>query len=213
MISVIIADDHNIFRRGVKQILNECNDRISVDAEAGSQDELLQNLSQRSFDVLILDISMPGSNGLDTLRTVHETYPKLKVIMLSMYPEEQYAVRALKAGASGYLTKETAGDQINDAILKVHSGQHYITPSVTELLTREVVKAQKGPRHAELSDRELEVFLLLVEGKPLKDISEKLELSVKTVSTYRTRILEKLQMTTNTDLIRYAYEHGFIDRK
>lgn len=212
MIKVIIADDHQIFRRGLKQIIGEHGDRIQVEAEAGSQEELMKHLAERTFDVLLLDISIPGNNGLETLKAVREKYPALRVLILSMYPEEQYAVRSIKSGASGYLTKEAAAEQIGDAIIRVHGGHHYVTPTVTELLTQEVIQSQSAPKHTELSDRELEVFILLADGKALKDISEKLDLSVKTVSTYRTRILEKLKMTTNTDLIRYAYENGFIVR-
>lgn len=210
MIQVAIADDHSIFRRGVRHILAEYGRGIVLEAEAASHDELLAVLARQTFDVLILDISMPGSNGLNTLRVVREQYPKMRVIMLSMYPEEQYAVRAIRGGAAGYLAKESAGEQLGEAIERVHAGQHYATPAVVELLTREVTQPLAGPKHSGLSDREFDVFLLLANGRSPKEISEHLALSAKTVSTYRSRVLEKMAMTSNADLTRYALEQGLL---
>lgn len=207
MISVILADDHQIFRRGLKLILSEYSSDILVADEAGSTDELAAHLTEKSYDILILDISMPGNTGLETLRMVREKYPRMRVIMLSMYPEEQYALRAMKAGALGYLTKETAGEQIGEAIERVHKGQYYVTPTVAELLTREVIEPQKGPAHETLSEREFEVLLLLAEGMSLKEVGEKLGINIKTVSTYRSRVLDKMQFSNNADLIKYVLKH------
>jgi len=211
MIRVLIADDHAIFRRGVKQILAELHAEIAVEGEAASHDELMAELGKRTYDVLILDISMPGSHGLETLRAVREQFPKVRVVMLSMYPEEQYAVRALRGGAAGYLTKESAAELLGEAIFRVHQGQHYVTPALAELLTREVTRPQSGPLHTSLSDREFEVFLLLADGFSPKEVAERLTVSVKTVSTYRTRILEKMAFDSNADIIRYAIDHKLLN--
>lgn len=205
MIKILIADDHAVVRRGLKNIFAD-DGRMQVVGEAASGAELLALAREQIADVVILDILMPGRNGLETLKDLKREHPLLPVLILSIHPEDQYAVRALKAGAAGYITKESAPEVLVEAIIKVHRGGRYINPQVAELLAEYVETKTTGETHKSLSDREFEVFLLLAGGKTVGQIAVELNLSVKTVSTYRTRILEKMRMQTNADLTRYALD-------
>lgn len=205
MIKIIIADDHAIVRRGLKNIVAD-NGQMQVIGEARNGAELLNLVREQTADVVIIDISMPGRNGLETLKDIKREHPSLPVIILSIHPEDQYAVRALKGGAAGYMTKESAPEELVEAILKVQRGGKYISPQVAELLAEYVETKTTGEAHKSLSDREFEVFLLLASGKTVGQVAADLNLSVKTVSTYRTRILEKMRMETNAELTRYALD-------
>ena len=205
MIKIIIADDHAIVRKGLRNIVAE-DSSLAVVGEARNGAELLKLARQETADVVILDISMPGRNGLETLKDLKREHPSLPVIILSIHPEDQYAVRALKAGASGYMTKESAPEELVEAIKKARRGGRYISPQVAELLAEYVETKITGEAHKSLSDREFEVFILLASGKTVGQIAADLNLSVKTISTYRTRILEKMGMGTNAQITRYALD-------
>lgn len=207
MIRVIVADDHPIVREGVRQILERAGD-IAVVAEAGDGAELIRKVSQGNFDVVILDISMPGRDGIDVLKQLMCEDPKVRVLIMSIHPEEQFAIRALKAGADGYLTKESVPEELVTAVRKVVRGGKYISERVAEQLLHEVGADPGALPHAALSDREFEVFRQIAAGKSLTGIAEDLSLSVKTVGTYRARILGKMNMRTNAEIIRYAIRHG-----
>jgi DNA-binding NarL/FixJ family response regulator len=208
-IKVLIADDHTLVREGLKQIITESSG-ISVAGEAGSGEEALALIAGNDVDLLLLDISMPGRSGLDIMKQLKQMKPDLPVLILSMHPEEQYAVRALKAGAAGYLTKDSASEELISAILKISSGQKYISESLAETMAAFLsVEGEKLP-HEFLSDREFEVMHLIVTGLSNKEIAFKLSLSSKTVSTYRTRILEKMDMASNAELTQYAIHHNLI---
>jgi DNA-binding NarL/FixJ family response regulator len=161
--------------------------------------------------VLLLDISMPGKNGIDVLKIVHEQYPKAQVLILSMYPEDQYAIRALKAGAAGYLTKDSAPERLVEAILSVSKGKKYITPKVAEMLATHLVTDTEGAPHESLSDREFQTMRLIASGKQLSQIADELALSPKTVSVYRARVLEKMQLKNNAEITHYAIKHGLVE--
>lgn len=206
MLNILIADDHPIVRYGLKQILAETPQKAVVD-EASNGTEVLSKVRQRDYDVVLLDISMPGMNGLDTLKELRTQRPDLPVLILSIHPEEQYALRVLKAGASGYLTKDSAPDELIAAIQKVSSGGKYISPSIADRLALNLQTNVELAAHEALSDREYHVLCLIASGKTVKDIAEELSLSVKTVSTYRARILIKMRMNSNAELIRYAVQH------
>jgi DNA-binding NarL/FixJ family response regulator len=209
MINVLIADDHPVVRQGIKQILAE-DSEIGELGEAKNSQEVMEQIRQNSWDVIILDITMPGRGGLDTLKEIKGEKPKLPVLILSIHPEDQYAVRALKAGAAGYLTKESAPDDLIKAIKKVNIGGKYISNSLAEKLALHLERdAQKQP-HESLSDREYQVLCMIASGKKVKDIAESLSLSVKTISTYRARILEKMKMKSNADLIHYAIQNRLV---
>jgi two-component system invasion response regulator UvrY len=210
MIRVVIADDHAIVRQGLRQILATHGD-FEVVGEAANHAEVMQLLRHESCDVLLLDIAMPGKNGIDTLKQVRVEKPKLPVLVLSMYPEDQYAFRALKAGASGYLTKMTAADQLVDAIRTITRGRKYITPELAESLAESFDRDTEIEPHSLLSDREFQTLKLIATGKPLAQIGAELALSPKTVSVYRARLLAKLGLHTNADLTRYAIEHGLLE--
>lgn len=203
MIKVLIADDHTIVREGLKQIFEGISD-IVVTGEAGSGPEVLEQIRKFSYDVILLDISMPGRGGLDILKQIKSEQPRLAVLILSMHPEEQYAVRVVKAGASGYLTKESASDELIAAIRKVSQGRKYISTSLAEKLAFALETHEKGRPHEGLSDREYQVLVMIASGKTVKEIANQLSLSVKTISTYRYRILDKMQLKNNAELIRYA---------
>jgi two-component system invasion response regulator UvrY len=200
---ILIADDHPIFRRGLKQILREIPDLGEVD-EAVDGQEALTKARDGDYDVLLLDISMPGKNGLDVLGQLKSTSPGLPVLILSMHPEEQYAVRALREGASGYLTKESAPEELVTAIRKVSRGGRYVSASLAERLASMVQGGQTQLPHELLSRREYQVMCLLASGETVSEAARDLILSVKTVSTYRARVLKKLQLKNNAELIRYA---------
>ncbi len=210
MIKIFIADDHAIVREGLKQIVAETTD-MAVTDEADTGHEVLEKVSENDYDVLVLDITMPGLNGLDALKQLRTQRPDLPVLVLSIHPEEQYAVRVLRAGASGYLTKESAPDELISAIRKVSMGGKYVTPSLAEKLAADLVADGKKPLHETLSDREYQVLCMIASGKTVTEIAEELFLSEKTISTYRSRILEKMKMKTNAELIHYAIRHGLVE--
>ena len=205
MIKILIADDHAIVRQGLKNIVAE-DEQMTVVGEARNGAELLNFLREQPADVVILDRSMPGGNGLETLKNLKRNYQNLPVIILSIHPEDQYAVRAFKAGAAGYMTKESAPEELVEAIKKAFRGGKYISPQVAELLAEYIETKTTGEAHKILSDREFEVFNLLASGKTVGQIAAELNLSVKTISTYRTRILEKMGFETNAELTRYALD-------
>jgi DNA-binding NarL/FixJ family response regulator len=209
VIKVIIADDHTIVRRGLMQLLNGDPD-IQVAAEAADGNEVLRALRSGKADVVVMDITMPGRSGLETLKDIKQTYPDLPVLILSMHPSDQYAVRVLRAGAAGYLTKESAPDELVAAIKKANKGEKYISPPVAELLASYIHRGSPDDPHKLLSDREFEVMRMIASGKGATQISEELNLSVKTVSTYRARIIEKTGLATNAEMTRYAIEHGIV---
>jgi len=210
MIKILIADDHAIFREGLKHILAECPD-VKVAAEARNGQEVLEKIWNEKYDMVLLDISMPGISGLEVLKQLKIEKPKLPVLVLSMHPEEQYAVRVLRAGASGYLTKESAPDELITAIRKISQGRKYITSSLAERLAFEMEIDSEKPLHEVLSDREYQVLRIIAAGKTIKQIAEDLSLSIKTVSTYRGRIMEKMKMKTNAELMHYAITHQILD--
>lgn len=205
-----IADDHTIVREGLKELLKAEQDLV-IGGEARNASEVLQLIRETEIDVLILDMSMPGRSGIELIRQVLSDRPKLRVLVLSMHEEKQYAVRAIRAGASGYLTKESASAQLVLAIRKVASGGAYITPVVAEQLALGAMPQNHGPAHAQLSDREFQVFRLIASGKSVSEIALELHLSVKTISTHKARILLKMGLGNNTDLLRYAIAHNLID--
>ncbi|MFQ6615438.1 MAG: response regulator [Fidelibacterota bacterium] len=209
MIRVLIADDHAIVRRGLRELLGETSD-IQATAEATNGHEVLEKVREDDFDVLLLDISMPGKNGIDVLKDLRAEKQALPVLILSMYPEEQYAVRALKAGASGYLAKDVAPESLIDAIRKVHSGGRYITSTLAERLVLELSTQNRKDLHLRLSDREYEVMRGIASGKTVSEIATDLSLSTKTVSTYRDRTLKKMGMKTNAQLTHYAISRGLV---
>lgn len=210
MIKILIADDHAVVRKGLKQILAETSDIIATD-EAINGQEVLEKIRKNDYDIVMLDISMPGRNGLDILKQVKNEKPEMSVLILSMHPEEQYAVRALKAGASGYLTKDSAPDELILAIRKISQGRKYITSSLAERLAFYLEVDSEKPLHEALSDREYEVMRMIASGKTVREIAEELFLSIKTISTYRSRILEKMGMKNNTELVHYALKNRLLD--
>ncbi|MFH1437809.1 MAG: response regulator transcription factor [Pseudomonadota bacterium] len=206
MIRILIADDHAIVRKGFAQIIAESSG-MKVADEAGNGREALEKALKKDYDVVVLDISMPGRGGLEVLKELKKSKPGLPVLILSIHPEEQYAVRALKAGAAGYLTKESAPDELIRAIRKVTRGGKYVSASLAEKLAVDLDAWSKRPRHETLSDREFQVMCLLGSGKPVKEIAGQLALSVKTISTYRGRILQKLGLDNNAQLTHYVLEN------
>ncbi len=210
MIRVLIADDHPIVRQGLKQILAEAHDMIVAD-EAGDGRELLAKMRNNEYDIVLLDITMPGTSGLDLLKQLKIEKPRLPILILTMHPEEQYAVRVLKAGAEGYLTKTSAPDELIGAIRKVSAGGRYITSSLAEKLAMHLKCNEEKPLHEALSDREYQVLCMIASGKTAKEIAGEMTLSVKTISTYRSRILEKLNMKSNAELTRYAIPNQLVD--
>jgi two-component system invasion response regulator UvrY len=210
MIRVFVADDHAVVRRGMLQILEEVPDMVSA-GEAGTGREVLRAMQKHDCDVLVLDISMPDGSGLEVLKQLRTLRPDLRVLILSMYPEKQYALRALKTGAAGYLTKESAPDELIAAIRKVARGGRYITQSLAERLAGELADEVEKEPHETLSDREYQVMTMLATGKSVTDIATELSLSVKTVSTYRARILEKLGLDSTAEIMRYAIEQGLVE--
>jgi DNA-binding NarL/FixJ family response regulator len=209
MIRVLIADDHAIVRKGLKQLLLEEYPTANI-GEVGDAEALVAEVLQEEWDVVICDMNMPGRSGLDALSQIKQTNPKLPVLILSMYPEDQYALRVLKAGASGYLGKETVHEELIKAIKTVLLGRKYITPEVAEKLAESFDMDSEKQPHELLSDREFDVFKLLAVGKSVSEIAEQLSLSVTTISTYRSRIMEKMDMRSNAELARYAIEHKII---
>ncbi|MCB1896814.1 MAG: response regulator transcription factor [Rhodocyclaceae bacterium] len=209
-IRVLIADDHSIVRQGLRQILSETED-LAVSGEAANGVEALQQLRQDSYDVVLMDVSMPDRNGIDALKLIRKEFPRLPVLMLSMYPEEQYAIRALKAGAAGYLNKQSAPEQLVTAIRQVASGKKYVSASLAEELANAITDDDDRPLHERLSDREYQTLCLIASGKTLTQIGEELNLSVKTVSVYRARLLEKMRLSNNAELTHYGLKHGLVE--
>ena len=209
MIRIVIADDHTLMREGLKRIF-EGNDEITVVGEAVDGFSVINLVKKGGFDMLLLDLSMPGRSGIDLIRQIRTEAPKLPILVLTMYEEEQYAVRSIRAGAQGYLTKESAGDQLVNAIKKVASGRPYISMEVAEQLALGIMTPEKEMPHTQLSDREFEVFNLLASGKSITDIGTQLHLSVKTVSTHKSRILTKMGMHSLAEIVQYAVTHNLL---
>lgn len=207
MIKVLIVDDHWIVREGLRQILAETSD-IDASDDASNAGEVIDKVRENDYDVILLDISMPGRDGLDVLQELKNVKSDLRILILSMYPEEHYAVRALRLGASGYLNKDASPDELKDVIRRVSLGGKYISISLAERMAFDLARknSDKAP-HERLSDREYEVMRKLVSGKTVKEIAQELSLSVKTISTHRNRILKKMDMKTLTELIQYAIRH------
>lgn len=209
-IHVLIADDHAIVRQGLKQILSETEDLI-ITGEADDGSEALQLARLQPWDVFLLDVSMPNRNGIDTLKQLKKEFPRLPVLILSMHPEEQYALRALKAGASGYLTKQSAPEQLVNAIRHVASGKKYVSPAVAQQLIEALSDDTDKLPHERITDREYQVLVMIAAGKSQTQIADKLNLGVATVSTYRARLLEKMGLKSTAELIRYGLEHGLAE--
>jgi len=209
MIKILIADDHAIVREGLKRIITETSD-MSVTGEASCGQEVLSILPTQQFDLIILDISMPGKSGLEILKQIKTDFPEIPVLILSVHPEDQYAVRVLKAGASGYLTKESASAELIDAIRKVSQGRRYVTQSLAEELAFNLTTHNKKPSHETLSDREFEVMCSIASGRTVTEIADSLYLSVKTISTYRSRILTKMKLKSNAELTHYAIKNNLV---
>jgi DNA-binding NarL/FixJ family response regulator len=207
MLNILIADDHSIFRRGLKDLLSDGLGAVTI-GECSNAFDLLQLLKQKKWDVVILDIGMPGTTGTDALIQVKRHRASLPVIMLSMHPEDQYAVRMFKAGANAYLTKASAPEELVVAIKKVLDGGNYVSPSLGEKLVHLFHRGDEQPAHELLSDREFEVMRLLSSGRTVSQIAETMNLGTTTVSTYRARILEKLHLKNNAELMRYAVQQG-----
>lgn len=213
MIRTLIADDHDILRAGLKHILSDSGD-ILVAGEASNGIEAIGNLRLGQWDALVLDLTMPGRNGIDLIKQIKSEFPKLPILILSMHKEDIYAIRALKAGASGYLCKDNAETQLADAIRKVASGGMYITQEVSEKLTQQMLHGRSSlAPHNRLTDREHQIFLLIVGGAGITEISRQLNLSAKTVSTHKASILAKMNMANSAELVRYAMQHQLIDEE
>lgn len=210
MLKVLVVDDFPLFRRGVRDLVIEGFHGARI-GEAANSHEMLELLRRKPWDVAVMDISMPGMNGLDALKQVRLEFPDLPVLILSMYPEDQYAIRMFKAGADGYLTKSSAPEELVKAIKKVHGGGKYVSPSLGEALAFTVKPGAEKKPHELLSDREYEVLCLIGSGKTISEIADATNLSVTTISTYRARILEKMRMKTNAELARYAIQQGLVE--
>jgi len=209
MTKILIADDHAVVRQGVQYILRNEFKEVEF-GEARNAEEVLDKVREQTWNLVILDIKMPGKSGLNILEQLKHEYPNLPVFVLSMYPEEQYAMRLLKSGASGYMNKENAPEELAMAVRKILSGRTYISPSLSEKLITEFGNDTERPLHETLSSREFQVMLMLASGKSLTEIAGEMHLNVKTISTYRTRILEKMKMDTNAQLTSYALRHHLI---
>jgi two-component system, NarL family, invasion response regulator UvrY len=210
LVKILVIDDHEVVRRGVKQILEENFLYVEV-GEADTSQKGIAAVQQEPWDLAIVDISLPDQSGLELLCELHSTAPRLPLMVLSLHPEEQYAVRAFRAGAMAYLTKQTAPEELARAVKQVLTGRRYVTASLGERMAGSLSKNPSGPVHHTLSERELEVLILLAQGQSVKKIAQSLTLSIKTVSTYRARLLDKLQLTTTAELIRYALDHHLVE--
>jgi len=209
-ISVTICDDHQIVRDGLKQIMGLYPDIEVMGGDIASGESLISSLKGIRPDVIVLDVSLPGRSGLEVLKQVKALYPEIGVLILSMYPEDQFAIRMLKAGASGYLNKDTPPEILIDAVRTIAKGEDYISPDVANLLVGEVLSKEDEAPHKLLSDREYEVLLLLGQGNSVTEIGEKLSLSVKTISTYRLRLMSKLKLQSNADIVKYSIRNGIL---
>ena len=210
MIKVVVVDDHAVVREGLKRIVSESGG-MTVTGEAADGHEAMRVIKSEPCDVVLLDITMPNKSGLDVLKELHTESPRLPVLVLSMHPEDQYAVRVLRAGAAGYVTKESAPAKLVQAIRKVVRGGKYVSPSLAERLVFDLGADKDKAPHELLSDREYQVLCLISSGKTVTQIANELALSIKTVSTYRVRILEKLKMKNNAEMTRYAIQEGLVD--
>ncbi|WP_332774938.1 response regulator transcription factor [Polaromonas sp.] len=210
MIRIVIADDHAIVREGLKRIVSSVAD-MEVAGEAADGNEVMQRVREVTFDVLMLDLSMPGRSGMELIKLVRAEKPRLRILVLSMHQELQYAVRAIKSGASGYLTKESAPAQLEQAIRKIAAGGAFISAEVAEQLALGAMPGSEASPHESLSNREFEVFHLLVTGVSVTDIAARLNLSVKTVSTHKANLMQKMGLQNQSELIRYALKHGLTD--
>ncbi|MCM2251010.1 MAG: response regulator transcription factor [Ramlibacter sp.] len=210
MIRIVIADDHAIVREGLKRIISDTGD-MTVAGEAADGSEVMKQVREHDFDILVLDLSMPGRSGMELIRLVRSEKPKVRILVLSMHQELQYAVRAIKSGASGYLTKESAPAQLEQAIRKIAGGGAFITPEVAEQLALGAMPGSESQPHEMLSDREFEVFRLLADGVSVTEIAARLKLSVKTVSTHKANLMQKMGLQNASELIRYAIRHGLAD--
>ncbi|MEX0647248.1 MAG: response regulator [Balneolaceae bacterium] len=212
MIKVMITDDHQLVREGLKRIVNEDTNDIKVVQEASNSAELLNCLTKELPDIVVLDIAMPGRGGLDVLKDIKEFYPKLPVLVLSMHPEDRFAIRAIKAGASGYLTKTSISDELVKAIrIIVNQKKRYISSNVAEQLAEQMDRNFAKNKHETLSDREYQILCMIASGKKSSLIAEELSLSVQTIHTYRARLKQKMNITSVVDLTRYAIQHNLID--
>jgi two-component system invasion response regulator UvrY len=211
-VRILIADDHAVVRRGLRQILSEAFAR-SVFGEATNSQEALERVWKEPWDIVILDLTMPGRSGLDVLKEIKRERPKLPVIILSMHPEDQFAVRLLKAGASGYMTKESAPDELVGAVKKAVAGGRYVSTALAEKLASLIVHDAQNAPHENLSDREFLILRMIASGKPVSAIAHDLSLSVKTVSTYRSRLLEKMSMSNNSELVHYAFQNQLVEHR
>jgi DNA-binding NarL/FixJ family response regulator len=209
MLRILIADDHTVVRRGLRQILLDEFLAAHI-VEVGDADELFNRVLKDEWDVVITDISMPGRSGLDVLQQIRQHYPRLPVLVLSIHPEDQYAIRVMRAGASGYLNKDSAPEELVKAVHRIMLGKKYITPALAEKLADSLDQDADRLPHENLSDREFEVLKLLASGIPVAEIADKLSLSPTTVSTYRARVLQKMNAKTNADLIRYAMQNKLV---
>lgn len=207
---ILVADDHAIFRRGLRETLRGEFPKASF-GEARTAEEALENVREKDWDIVVLDISMPGRSGLEILREVKTLRPEMPILILSMYPEEQFARRALRAGASGYLTKESVPEELTEAVRKVLHGGRYVSMGLAERLASDLGRRSDAPLHERLSDREFQVLRMIASGLTVKHIAEKLEVSVKTVSTYRARVLLKTGLRSTADLVRYAVQSGLVN--
>jgi two-component system invasion response regulator UvrY len=209
-IDVLVADDHAIIRDGLRKILSDTED-LRVAGEAADGNAVLRQVRERGWGLVVLDMSMPGRSGLDLIKLLKAERPRVPILVFSMHPEEQYAVRAIRAGASGYLSKESDADMLLPAMRKVASGGAFVSAKVAEMLAMDNSREGEGPPHARLSDREYGIFSRIVRGSSLTEIAEELSLSIKTVSTHKAHILSKMNLANHVDLVRYAIGHGLLD--
>ena len=208
-VRILVVDDHFVVRQGLKMIIAECYPGATF-GDASNAQEALDLTAKQSWDVVLLDVSMPGRNGLDVLKDLRQNFPKLPVIVISMHPEEQFALRVIKLGAASYIRKDSAGQELLKGVEAALRGRRYITQSLATKLAESLERGQDGPLHTTLSDREYQVLCLLGAGKTVKEAAAELSLSVKTISTYRTRVLEKMNMKNNSQLMMYVVEHGLV---
>jgi DNA-binding NarL/FixJ family response regulator len=210
MIDIVVVDDHDLIREGFRKIISKTQD-MQVSGEARNAEQAFEVIAEKKCDVLILDINLPDRNGLDVLKSIKSVRPDISVLILSVYPEERFAIRALRAGASGYVTKESAAKELVQAIRKVASAGKYVSETLAERMAADLSRDQGNPSHKALSDREFQVLLLIGSARTTAEIAEMLSLSINTVNTYRSRILEKMNMKSNAELIRYVVENRLID--
>lgn len=208
-LKILVADDHSVVRNGILKSLM-ANFPDARFGEAGNAADVMRLVYEEKWDLVILDINMPGRSGMDVLKDIKESYPKTPVIIFSMYPEDQFAVRSIKAGASAYLTKDISSQELENAVRKIVRGERYLSPTVAELITNELIDGRKKSSHEILSDREHQVFLLIASGKNVSDIGRELSLSVKTISVYRSLILKKMNLKNNAEITHYAFKHNLI---